>query len=73
MANNELKLCGDIYKLDAVNYAAEKYSDISEVSINTDENYYVCRFNNCTYDLHITMQEFENFVIQVSNSREQTL
>lgn len=73
MANNELKLCSSIYKLAAVNYATERYSSISEVTVSTEGNYYICRFNNCTYDLCVTMREFENFVIQVSNSREQTL
>lgn len=70
MKYNELKLCCDIYDLNMINYAVESYKKIADISVEKMKRYYVCKFNNCVYDISQTMKEFENFVIQASNSKE---
>lgn len=72
MEINELKLCSDIYNLQTINYAIEKYKEIAQISVNLKDKYYICVFSDCKYDITETKYEFENFIIHASNSRELT-
>lgn len=67
MTNNILKLCTDIYDISVIEYAVEKYSEIADISVNCCDKHYLCEFSNCKYDVLLSMQEFENFIIDASN------
>lgn len=73
MENNELRLNRKIYDLKDINFSVQSYKGIADISIQQVECYTICKFTNCTYGLTQTMQEFENYLIQYSNSKRYTL
>lgn len=70
MMNNELRLCSCIYDFSVIEFSIRSYSQIAKIEVKKNDNYYVCKFTDCKYDLLQTMREFENFIIQASNSKE---
>lgn len=72
MENNELRLCRKIYDLKDITFSVKSYAGIADILIQQEENYIICKFTNCIYDFTQTMQEFENYLIQYSNSKGYT-
>lgn len=72
MENNELRLCRKIYDLKDITFSVNSYAGIADILIQQEESYIICKFTNCIYDLTKTMQEFENYLIQYSNSKGYT-
>ena len=66
---NELKLSKEIYNYSLVKTAAKEFADISNILVSNEENYVKCIFSKCVYDDEITLKEFENYVIDLSNQR----
>ena len=70
MTPNELYLIKEIYSKNAIYRAIEDYQTISKIDINENDNYYICFFTLCRYDLKETMKEFENYIIDLMNCRD---
>lgn len=70
MKSNELKLNKKIYDLSDVDCSVRSYKNIANITVHQDECYIICKFTNCVYELTQTINEFENYLIQLSNSIE---
>lgn len=68
MKMNELKLSKDIYEVIAIENAILQYKDICTISKTENSEYYILKFNDCIYSEVETINEFENYVIDLMNS-----
>jgi hypothetical protein len=57
------------YEDSDLRHAIADYSSLSKISIFEEEAGWRCEFENCRYDLEITMGEFCNYLISLMNSR----
>lgn len=69
MISNELKLSKQIYDLNDIIFSVRNYDGIADILIHQDDCYTICEFTNCVYDPAQTIKEFENYLIQYSNSK----
>ena len=65
--NNTLILNKEIYNLQYINMAILAYKEIADIKITSDDIYFTCIFDNCMYEYAITMREFENYLITLTN------
>jgi hypothetical protein len=63
--NNILLLNSTIYDERAIKVCVESYRDVVDIEITKTEGYFNAKFLNPRYDLITTMQEFENYLIQI--------
>lgn len=70
MTHNNLYLIKEIYCKSTIFKAIEDYRSISRIDINENENYYICSFTFCQYDVIETIKEFENYIIDLMNCRD---
>lgn len=68
MKMNELKLSKDIFEVNAIENAILQYKDICIISKNENSDYYTLIFSDCVYSVEETINEFENYVIDLMNS-----
>ena len=64
-----LKLSKAIYKEDAIHKAITAFSNISSISCFDVGNSYICSFSGCVEDEVLTSKEFENYLIDLLNSK----
>ncbi len=62
-----LKLASDIYDIEAIKRACDAYSQISSISVASQERAYALTFDDCKYDEERTVLEFENYLIGMEN------
>ena len=67
--NDILYLNCFIFNVDDIKQSIDDYSKIARIVLNTDGEYYSCRFNDCKYQKSLVKMEFENYLISVSNRR----
>ena len=66
---NELYLNKLIYNKSSILQAQNAYRNICTIFINENADYWICEFQNCKYEEVITIKEFENFLIDILNTR----
>ncbi len=59
----------EIFTRESVACACERFSDLAEITITERGVYYECRFAHCRWNEKITIREFENYIIDLLNSR----
>lgn len=64
---NKLKLSKSLYKIEIIIKAIDAFNDLSLIKLDITGNYYICEFNSCYYDVEQTINEFENYLIDLSN------
>lgn len=64
---NRLEISKEIYSLHNVEKAINDYSDIANIILSQDTDYFVLEFSKCVYESNITIKEFENYLIDLSN------
>lgn len=64
---NRLEINKEIYELNNVQKAINDYSELAKIVLYQKDNYYILDFDNCVYDFNITIKEFENYLIDLSN------
>ena len=57
-----------IYPADCVRQAADAFKEITQIHITEDNNVFYCFFDDCKYDVEQTTKEFENYLIDLSNT-----
>ncbi len=60
-----IKLRTDIYSDCAIVQAVLAYRDIAAITISHQGAYAICEFENCAFNEDQTVQEFENYVIDL--------
>lgn len=64
---NKLMLSKYIYTFPAIENAISAFSELATISIREETNCYLFEFENCVYEEDITLKEFENYLIDLSN------
>lgn len=69
--NNEgkLLLSKELYDKSIILSAVQQYHKLAMIKVHEKGNYWECVFTECNYDRRITMREFENYVIDMTNVR----
>lgn len=65
---NSLSLSKSIYYKKAIIKAVLDYKHLCKIKIIETDNYFICNFSNCKYDIKKTMLEFENYIIDIMNT-----
>ena len=63
MEDNRLKLNTKLFKKEIIEEAINDYTNIANIDISFEYDYFICVFSNCKYNLSITMKEFTNYLI----------
>ena len=63
-----LYLAKELFEEGKVRRALEDYRALADIHMKIESNHYICTFKDCKYDEKRTMMEFENYVIDLSNS-----
>ena len=63
----KLKLNKNIYSYDDIIDSVDEYKSVANIKVSDDGEYFICIFENCRYDAWETLNEFENYVIRLSN------
>ena len=58
----------EIFDIGIVTKAIEDYSDIASINVSETKDYIELEFDNCKYDTEETIKEFENYLIDLTNS-----
>ncbi len=68
MNMNELSLNKNYYSREHIIAAVTAFAGLCRVELSENEDYYVCVFSNCVYDVDVTKKEFENYLIDLINT-----
>ena len=63
-----LLLSKRIYSRAYIELASDAFRDIAEIDVSENNAYFIYTFKNCTYDAEQTAAEFENYLIDLSNT-----
>jgi hypothetical protein len=66
-----LTLNKEIYTPLNIQSVIEVFGSLCKVNISEDGNYWIVIFSECKYDKTRTIKEFENYLIDYMNAREQ--
>ena len=66
----EIILDGTIYSESIVKKAIKDYSTIAKIRFESKDNNIKCEFISSKYELEKTIKEFENYIIDLSNSSQ---
>lgn len=64
---NELYLNQELYSEKMIREAIYVYKGLAKILVLKEEQYWVCKFDDCIYGLERTKKEFENYLIQLWN------
>lgn len=64
-----LKLNKQIYDAAAVENAINAYRQLAAITLSEDAAHWCCTFRDCVYSESLTVSEFENYVIDLMNSK----
>ncbi|CUX34512.1 hypothetical protein BN3456_01584 [Clostridium sp. C105KSO13] len=63
----KLLLSKELYNYTDVQETIQAYSSLASIELSSNQQYLICDFHSCLYDLVKTISEFENYLIGVSN------
>lgn len=66
----KIKLSSSIYEQRKILEAIHAFQGFCTISINYRDGYYCLYFSKCKHDVNKTIGEFENYLIDLSNIRE---
>jgi len=64
---NKLFLSRELYSVAYIKQAIEAFFELSEITLENIDDYFVCIFNSTKYETEITIKEFENYLIDLCN------
>ena len=70
MKNTKLVLHQELYEKEIIEKTIEAYRSIAKIKLEMEDNYYICIFYRCKYDVSITKNEFANYLIDLANLQE---
>lgn len=59
----------EVYYKKIIFHAINDYRDIASITLEEQNQYFICTFLDCKYDRIETINEFANYLIELSNSR----
>lgn len=65
---SNLNLSKDIYNKLMIDKSIVAFSELASIAVFENEKYYICLFTNCRYDIKKTKKEFENYLIDLTNT-----
>ena len=66
---NKIVLNMDIYKRENIEKACMAYKDYAKIRVRVKNNRIELTFDKCKYNSNITIKEFENYLINVENTK----
>ncbi|PHU34234.1 HxsD-like protein [Pseudobutyrivibrio ruminis] len=63
---NRLRLNNNIYTEKNIEKAISAYSQLANISYKPEDDGIICEFNGCVNPLDITIMEFENYLIALT-------
>ena len=60
---NKLYFNKSLFREEFIKTAILDYKSLANISLLNENQYYVCIFDRCNYDIELTTHEFENYVI----------
>lgn len=65
----EIRLNKQLYILEDIDETIKAFSDIGKFSFSEQDHYYLCCLKSSIYDDEETINEFENYLIDLSNKK----
>ncbi len=65
---SKISINKNIFDKEILLSAIEEYKDIATIKVDETDNYFNLQFNDCEYDEDETVKEFENYLIDLTNS-----
>lgn len=69
MRNNEQVYIKTFYPKEVLNQAIGDYKKIAKIKLLEDDEYYKCEFLRCAVDTQLVINEFNNYLIELLNSK----
>lgn len=69
MKNNEQLYTKAFYTKKVLIAAINDYKKIARIKLLEDDEHYRCEFYKCAVDTQVVMNEFNNYLIELMNSR----
>lgn len=66
---NKLHLNEAVYSLKSINETCDVYKEYAQIRMIQENSHIELIFDRCKYDPKLTMKEFENYLINVENSK----
>lgn len=68
--NDTQKYSKEFYSMDTLKQAKKDYMRIARIVISEDKDYFYCEFTNCAVEAGRVINEFNNYLIELMNSRK---
>lgn len=65
-----LELHKELYTLPLIRKAIIDYKGLAHITVKEKPTHFLCSFSRCKYGATVTKQEFANYLIDLSNSKE---
>ena len=69
MKSNERVYTKDFYSKVVLNQAIDDYKKIAKIKLLEDGEHYKCEFFRCAVDTQLVINEFNNYLIELLNSK----
>lgn len=69
MRSNEQVYTKTFYPKEVLNQATNDYKKIAKIKLLEDDNYFKCEFFRCAVDTQLVINEFNNYLIELLNSK----
>lgn len=69
MRNNEQVYIKTFYPKEVLNQAIDDYKKIAKIKLLEDDEYCKCEFLRCAVDTQLIINEFNNYLIELLNSK----
>lgn len=69
MRNNEQVYTKTFYRKEVLNQAIDDYKKIAKIKLLEDNEYYKCEFFRCAVNTQLVINEFNNYLIELLNSK----
>lgn len=70
MQMNRLYLSEDVYSQESVKETCAVYKEYAHIEMKRENLHIKLTFSGCKYDPDLTIKEFENYLINVENSKK---
>lgn len=65
----KLKLSKQVFNVAAIETAISAFTGLAKINLVESADYWICSFSDCKYPEMLTASEFENYVIDLMNSK----
>ena len=69
MRSNEQVYTKTFYSKEVLNQAIDDYKKIAKIKLLEDGDHYKCEFFRCAVDTQLVINEFNNYLIELLNSK----